>query len=173
MVRSCPIIVPLFPKIMFAAMLLLGEPATAASFLRPVSDGAVEGRRGGSTSEGGSDRKPPSDSQRVSPGTWGGEHVRLEVTENGAEIEFDCAHGSAETPIRLDAQGRFAVGGAFVRETPGPIRVGFEPKARPASYWGAVHGKTMTLHVRLTDSDETVGTYTLELGSPGRIRKCR
>ncbi len=78
-----------------------------------------------------------------------------------------------QTPLRLDGRGRFAVTGEFVRETPGPIRLGYEPKPRPASYSGAIRGKTMTLHVRLTDFDEAIGTYTLELNSQGRIRKCR
>jgi hypothetical protein len=154
-------------------MLLCGDSATDAWFLRCGSDGGVNGRRRGSTSEGGSDPKPQSDPQRVASGTWGGEHVRLEVTENGAEIEFDCAHGSLPAPIRPDRQGRFEVTGVFIREAPGPIRLGHEPKPRPASYSGAVADKKMTLHVRLTDADEAIGTYTLELGGPGRVRKCR
>src|SRR5687767_3405246 len=52
---------------------------------------------------------------------WGGPHVRLVLTSNGGEIEFDCAHGEIREPLKLSEQGRFSVAGTFVREG-GPIR---------------------------------------------------
>jgi hypothetical protein len=158
---------------MFAILLLLGAPAAAALCPQRLPAGAIEMEHGGSIVEGVPDRKLPSDSQRVTLGSWGGDQARLELTEEEGQIEFACAHGSLQGPIRLDRQGRFAVSGQFVQEAPGPIRLGHEPKPRPASYSGAVVGKKMTLQVRLTDADEAIGTYTLELGSPGRVRKCR
>jgi hypothetical protein len=118
---------------------------------------------------------PPSASspKRVSHGTWGGQGIRIEVDEPGAEIEFDCARGRIPGPIAIDEKGGFEVQGVLVRESPGPIRVGHEPKEQPARYAGSVEEKTMTLRVMLTDSSETFGTYSLTQGSAGRVRKCR
>jgi hypothetical protein len=116
---------------------------------------------------------PTADPKRVVPGIWGGEHVRLQITEEGAELEFDCAHGTIPSPIEVDGGGQFDVAGVLVRERPGPIRVGHEPKSQTTSYSGSIKDSTMTLQVTLTDSGETVGTYSLAHGSEGRIRKCR
>jgi hypothetical protein len=106
-------------------------------------------------------------------GIWGGPHVRLSMSEEGIQIEFDCAHGTINTPLVTDAQGRFDRLGTFVREGPGPIRVGRTPGARSARYSGRIEGKTMTLNVNLTEPDQPLGTYTLAQGSEGRLWKCR
>jgi hypothetical protein len=106
-------------------------------------------------------------------GAWGGEHVRLVVREGGADIEYDCAHGTMDGPLRLDGAGRFEVGGTHVREGPGPIRLNLPRASRPARYTGTVEGDRMTLTVTLTDKSERVGTFTLARGSEGRVWKCR
>jgi len=106
-------------------------------------------------------------------GIWGGPHVRLSMSEEAIQIEFDCAHGTINTPLGTDAQGRFDRPGTFVREGPGPIRVGRAPSARSARYSGRIEGKTMTLSVNLTEPDQPLGTYTLTQGSEGRLWKCR
>ena len=142
---------------MIAASLLFGASAVLCP-LRARQDGA-----GGAVS---ADCTLPT-------ATWGGDHIRMETTERGAALEFDCAHGSVEVAIRVDERGRFSAAGTYVREGPGPIRVGFEPSPRPATYSGSVRDSTMILTVRTTDPDEAVGTYSLELGAPGRVRKCR
>ena len=42
----------------------------------------------------------PEQSSRAGPakalpnGVWGGEHIRMDVTDSGADIEFDCARGT-------------------------------------------------------------------------------
>jgi len=106
-------------------------------------------------------------------GIWGGPHVRLSMSEGAIQVEFDCAHGTINAPLGTDAQGRFDIPGTFVREGPGPIRVGRTPGARSARYSGRIEGKTMTLSVNLTEPDEALGTYTLTQGSEGRLWKCR
>ena len=110
---------------------------------------------------------------KVALGLWGGDHVRMDIAEKGAELEFDCAHGSIDQPVLLDDQGRFEIKGVFVREHHGPIRVGREPKPEPALYTGKLQGTTMTLWVTLLGSNETIGTYSLVLGEQARVRKCR
>ena len=66
----------------------------------------------------------PSPASRVPPGAWGGTGIALEVTASGARIELDCAHGTIEAPLALDAEGGFDLPGTLVRERPGPVRDG-------------------------------------------------
>jgi hypothetical protein len=108
---------------------------------------------------------------RVTAGTWGAQGINVEVTETGAVIEYDCAHGTVEEAMTLDGSGRFEARGVHAREHPGPIREG-ESRGQPAVYSGKVDGDTLTLTVKLAGSDEVIGTYTLVRGKRGRIRKC-
>ncbi|HEX7176121.1 MAG TPA: hypothetical protein VF240_12745 [Pyrinomonadaceae bacterium] len=110
---------------------------------------------------------------RASDDTWGGDHIRLVVREGGADIEYDCAHGTMDAPLDPDDAGRFDVAGHHVREGPGPIRLGKAPPSRPARYTGQVSGPTMMLTVTLTDTSQEVGVFTLTRGREGRLRKCR
>lgn len=105
--------------------------------------------------------------------TWGGDHIRVEMRDGGADIEYDCAHGTMNALPAPDAEGRFVVTGTHVREGPGPIRVGIKPVTRPARFTGKISGDKMTLTVTLTDTSQEIGTFTLTRGSDGRIQKCR
>ena len=109
----------------------------------------------------------------VAAGSWGGQHVRLEVERGGAEIEFDCAHGRINARLRPGRDGRFNAAGTFVAERGGPVREGASEAGEPARYTGRVKGKTMTLSVRLTDSNTDVGTFTLTHGRAADLVKCR
>lgn len=104
-------------------------------------------------------------------GTWGGQHVVMEVTDEGAKIEFDCAHGRLTEKIVPAGGGKFETKGVFVRERGGPTRQG-EDNEEPAIYRGSIKDETMTLTVELTQNKESVGTFTLTHGKDGRIRKC-
>src|SRR3979411_2412047 len=44
-------------------------------------------------------------------GLWGGEHISMEVTGQGATVEYDCAHATIGQRIALDRRGRFDVPG--------------------------------------------------------------
>ena len=109
---------------------------------------------------------------RVEAGTWGGQHIQLTVRADGAGIEYDCANGTVTGALELDAEGRFDLRGTHTREHGGPVRVDEEPESHPARYEGRVSGRTMTLSVTLTDTNERVGNFTLTLGREGRIFKC-
>jgi hypothetical protein len=116
---------------------------------------------------------PKEKTEQVATGVWGGEHISMRVTESGAEIEYDCAHGTIAYPLVLDGEGRFDVEGTHVRERGGPVRRGDKPDSHPARYTGSVNGQTMTLTVMLTETQETVDTFKLTEGNVGRVRKCR
>ena len=115
---------------------------------------------------------PISTSDSVAAGTWGGDHVALEVTADGGQIEYACAHGDLAEPLRLDRDGRFDVTGTHTPEHGGPVREDEKLVSRPARYAGRVDGRRMTLTVMLTDTDEILGTFVLTHGIPGRLMKC-
>ena len=110
--------------------------------------------------------------QRVPASEWGGDHVGLTVTEAGAHVEFDCAHGDIGQPLIVDSRGNLAVDGVYVQERPGPVRIGEDPDKKPARYAGRVDGSRMTLSVTLKDSNEAIGTFTLTRGAASGVHKC-
>jgi hypothetical protein len=112
-----------------------------------------------------------SSHERDPRGTWGGQHIAMEVSDAGAKIEYDCAHGSITEKIAPDGNGKFIVKGVHVKERGGPIREG-EENEQAASYQGSIDGDTMTLTVTLTQNKEALGTFTLTQGKSGRIVKC-
>jgi hypothetical protein len=107
------------------------------------------------------------------PVTWGGDHVRLEVTASGAELEFDCATGTISEPLP-HAEGDFSLNGTFTPERGGPTRDG-ETSRINATYSGTIKNDTMSLRVLLTgqDHDREVGTYSLTKGRSVNLMKCR
>src|SRR5258708_5407265 len=104
-----------------------------------------------------------TDDSAVAQGTWGGEHIILEVSEKGAEAEFDCAHGQITQPITLDKHGDFDVAGTFTPEHGGPVRRDENVLPASARYSGHVDGDTMSLTITL--GKEKVGIFTLIRGS--------
>ncbi len=116
-------------------------------------------------------------------GTWGGPHLIFTVTESGATLEFECAHGAIDQIVLLDTNGRFDVRGTHETETGGPTRdisvsnedsSGVSKEAiatgHPARYTGQIKGPIMTLTV--TDRANSLGTFTLTSGAMPRLKKC-
>ena len=106
----------------------------------------------------------------VATGAWGGDHIVLKVSEKGADVEFDCAHGQVTQPIVVDKHGDFDVAGTFTPEHGGPVRRDENPTSASARYSGHVDGDTMSLTVTLDKAK--VGTYTLNRGSRASLTKC-
>jgi len=111
------------------------------------------------------------DASAVAAGAWGGEHIVLQVSEKGADVEFDCAHGQVTQPITLDKHGDFDVAGTITPEHGGPVRRDENPLPASARYAGHVDGDTMSLTITL--GKERMGIYTLVRGSRPRLTKCR
>ncbi|MBV9923609.1 MAG: hypothetical protein JOZ96_01110 [Acidobacteria bacterium] len=129
--------------------------------------------------EGSSAVSAAQQGESVTPGSWGGERIRMEVGEKGAAIETDCAHGTIDHQITTEAGGRFTAKGRYVRERGGPEREEEreregeqEGRGAPAVYTGRTDGKTMTLTVRLARTNEEVGSFTLTFGKRVRLTKC-
>src|ERR1041384_6718137 len=100
-------------------------------------------------------RASSAQSNRLATGEWGGEHISLEVTDGGGNIEFDCAYGAISRPIVLDSEGKFDVEGRYIPQHAGPIRSDEENPGRAARYSGSVREKVLTLTVTLKQPDET------------------
>ena len=106
-------------------------------------------------------------------GTWGGQHISLEVTARGVSIEYDCAHATIDRQIALDRNGRFNVSGTQFSERGGPVRRGYESGGYAVRFAGEVKGKEMTLTVTNTETNESLGTFTLKYGQQPRLMKCK
>jgi hypothetical protein len=115
---------------------------------------------------------PGGEAKRVSAGQWGAMGIAMEVTESGARIEYDCAHGTIDQPLVLDAEGRLDVKGLHYLEHGGPVRQDEESRGVPVRYVGQVTGDTLTLTVKPDGSDAPIGNYQLVRGKTGRIHKC-
>jgi hypothetical protein len=106
-------------------------------------------------------------------GMWGSEHIALSLDKNGASLEYDCAHGTIGESMKLDTKGRFDVTGRHIREHGGPIVRGEKSDNHPAHYTGQVNGEKMVITITLTDTHETVGTYTVVYGQQPKLFKCK
>ena len=86
---------------------------------------------------------------KVSVGTWGGRSLQMEVTQQGATLEFDCAQGTIPEPLVLDATGKFRAKGTF-QTGGGPVRRDQKPGS-DVVYTGTVEGDTMQLEFTLAE----------------------
>ena len=110
--------------------------------------------------------------RRVALGLWGGEHVRMVVSGVGARLEYDCASGTIDQPMILDARGGFDVKGSYTLDRGGPRRQEQVPVGR-ARYAGRVDGDMMRLTVTLATSKEPVGAFALTRDQDALLTKCR
>jgi hypothetical protein len=119
---------------------------------------------------------PPNPQQiqdaNTTAGVWGGQHVSMRVTAQGATLEFDCAHGTMLEPIEVNAQGKFAVRGTYTPERGGPVHRDDPSNDLPATYKGSIEGDTMWLEIVLADKGPP-GLFTLTRGKAGKLVKCR
>jgi hypothetical protein len=107
--------------------------------------------------------------------TWGGDHVRLDMSRSGAELEFDCATGTI-TGALPETDGTFSLKGTLTPERGGPTRDG-ETSRIDATYSGTIKNDTMSLRIVLAgadrDKDGESVTYVLVKGRAGKLMKCR
>jgi hypothetical protein len=108
----------------------------------------------------------------VALGPWGGSHLSMDVTSTGARLEYDCAGGVIEEPLRPDAEGRFTAAGVHTPGHGGPVREGEVLPALRARYEGRIQGERMTLLVTLTETRVVLGSFELQRGSPGLLVRC-
>jgi hypothetical protein len=115
---------------------------------------------------------PVAPAGTLAVGTWGGQHIALEVTGAGATYELDCAHGTVAGPIALDAAGHFTAHGTYVQEHGGPTSAEETPNSQAVTYTGTVQGDQLSLVITDSASGTELGKFALGLGTPGRVLKC-
>jgi hypothetical protein len=105
-------------------------------------------------------------------GSWGGRHVGLKLEAEGGRLDYDCAAGTIDEPLRLEHGDRFRAGGTHSPGQGGPDRIGYEPPRLPATYEGQVRGDRMTLHVRVPSTGVELGPFTLRRGAEPILLRC-
>ena len=116
---------------------------------------------------------PADPSKGVPHGVWGGNHIRMEVYDSGADIEFDCARGSIPQRLQLDDEGRFKAPGIYIAQTPAPAAVdgGSPSSGVNATYTGILSGLSLRLQVFI-DGQDTPRIFDLVHGDQGHLAKC-
>jgi hypothetical protein len=165
-----------------AALLLISAHAAAGGDARGVPTrpphGAVAvrtapGRRTPMSQTGSTRGRRTRASDALTPGVWGGDHIRFEVTERGASVEYDCAHGTVEGRIVVGRDGRFSVTGMHYEEHGGPVRAGEDEVSYPVRLSGVVGGSLMKLTVTRAGTRRVVGTFSLARDREANLVKCR
>jgi len=150
--------------------LLLSFPLAAGMFFPGLSCDGAKTRKASNMNQNQNSNSPVT--QKKLNGSWGGQGISMDVTDNGARLDFDCASGRITEAIVPDRAGKFTAKGLFARQRPGPTREGDDNDGQPATYTGVINGENLTLTINLTRNDEKVGTFTLGHGKPARIRRC-
>ena len=164
--------------IALAALQLLAAPpaavhAAGGAAARAAVDGSkAAGRRPAMTQRGKKAVRGRA-ADALTRGVWGGAHIRFEVTEGGARIEYDCAHGTIEGPVVVDARGRFNVYGTHHEERGGPVRSDDAAAGYRVRLSGRVGGSLMKLTVTRPDTKEVIGTFDLARDREPELVKCR
>jgi len=94
-------------------------------------------------------------------GVWGGDHVRVEVSDVEVRVTGLCFEGLIERTLQLDATGSFDLAGQIFTFI-GPAAV-----PRPAKYSGSIAGNVMKLVITLNDS--SLGPFTLVFGNDVQV----
>jgi hypothetical protein len=108
----------------------------------------------------------------IGPGTWGGEHMGMVVTDTGASIEYDCASGRVTQPLDVDPNGDFSWQGLFFPGHGGPARIDETLQPHSAVYSGHATRDHMTITLRVADSLNITQSYTLTRGANPNVFKC-
>jgi hypothetical protein len=106
-------------------------------------------------------------------GLWSGKHITLEISENGATVDYDCAKGSIGKKISLSKTSSFSIIGEYSEEHGGPVRIDEQPEIVTVVYSAQIVGKKMSLTVKRKDNNKLIGKFTLYYGRESYLTKCR
>ena len=109
---------------------------------------------------------------RVATGEWGGEHLGMIVSDTGAALEYDCAAGRINEPLRVARDGSFTWSGVHYPGHGGPIRIDEPTNAHDARYTGTATASRIELTISLPDGTQPPMTFTLIRGGAAHVFKC-
>jgi len=115
-------------------------------------------------------------SDSINPGTkieglWGAEHLELVADSEGAQLEYDCAVGTIDSALILDANGEFDLLGTHTVRG-GPVNLNDPPEAQPARFQGRLRGDRLEISVRLINTGDVIGPYILVRDESGLLYRC-
>lgn len=96
-------------------------------------------------------------------GVWGGDHIRVEVSDFQVRVTGLCFEGLIEQTLQLDAQGNFDLEGQIF------TFIGPAGLPRPARYSGSIVGNVMTLVITFTDATSSLGPFKLVFGNDVQV----
>ncbi len=105
-------------------------------------------------------------------GSFGGPQIGVLLETGAGTVDFGCASGTIDEPIFPGKGGVFSVKGTYRTGQSGPIKVGQIFRSQEATYAGSIVKDDMALSVKLEDGTD-LGPFTLKLGAPPLIERCR
>ena len=111
----------------------------------------------------------PSAAAGTLEGIWGGPGIRLRVEAGQGHIETECATGTMNGPMALDANGQFQADGVFASHGGGPQRADAGPLPA-ARYLGRLSGGFLTLDV--LPADGAALRFELRAGANPKFVRC-
>lgn len=119
-----------------------------------------------------SEGRPLDRDSGIITGSWGGRHVGLMLGPLGGTLDYDCASGTIDSPVRPDRGGHFAAVGRHTPGQGGPEREGQQAQSWPATYSGRLRGDEMTLSVRVEQTGIEIGPLRLGRNAEPIIFRC-
>jgi hypothetical protein len=105
---------------------------------------------------------------RLVDGTWGGDNAGVIVADGMIHVHIGCTEGDAPVTGADVVNGRFEVDGRH-NITAYPVNLGVY---HPARLQGRIVGEVLTLTVRLTDQDVTLGPVRVTYGREPAMQQC-
>ena len=106
-------------------------------------------------------------------GIWGGKHIRLEITDSGANLEFDCAHAVVIRPIIPDKNGYFSIFADYTPESFGPVLRDSPVQSYRVKISAQIRNRKMTLTIKRQSTNKLLGTFMLAQNQEPFLVKCR
>ena len=103
-------------------------------------------------------------------GSFGGDHVALQLSPQGGTLKFDCASGTVG-PITPRGGGNFAASGTFSPGHGGPDRVGEVIVPRAVLFTGQIDGVSLSMTGKLSDGS-MIGPFIMIRDAPPTIYRC-
>jgi len=104
-------------------------------------------------------------------GNWGGGRVNAVFSPEGVRLEYDCALGLIDTPVRFNSQGRFTAHGTYESYRLVPDVENGASRKRAAKYDGRLIGTAIELHMRV-DGEKATHSYILEKDRKSKLIRC-
>ncbi len=105
-------------------------------------------------------------------GLWGGQGVQLNVTENSADFEFDCAFANIKSKLKTADNEVVEQFGTYTYEHGGPIKIDEKPDVHPARFAGTIEKDSMKLSITILDQKRPDISLKMKRNTKGLVYKC-